>query len=436
MEEEWIVDRARLRDLLHTQPALSQAALAQATGRSVSWVKKWQKRLLAAAPDDDTVLHRRPHSPRCGPRVSAAVVARLLELRDHPPPGLNRVPGPRTLRYYLEQDAQLRAQGERVPRSTRTLWKVLDAHQRIVRTPRLRPEPVERPAPLQVWEVDFKDVTTVPPDPAGKQQHVVEVFNVVDTGTSIWLDALPRADYNAETALLAFSDTFRHLGLPHTVRLDRDPRFVGSWRGDDFPSPLVRFLHCLGVAADICPPHRPDKKPFVERLHRTLEYECLQVYRPGDVVQTRAVVTPYRDFYNHERPNQALSCADKPPLKAAPDLPTLPRLPARVDPDRWLERVHGKRFKRQVKRSGSVQVDKHDYYISQQVRGRYVVLQVDARRREFTVEVDGKIIKHLPIKGLYQQEIDFDAYLEIMCREALSDWRRWQYRALRRQYTS
>ncbi len=50
MEEQWIVDRARLRDLLRERPTLTQKERAQALGRSLSWVKKWQKRLKEAHP--------------------------------------------------------------------------------------------------------------------------------------------------------------------------------------------------------------------------------------------------------------------------------------------------------------------------------------------------------------------------------------------------
>jgi hypothetical protein len=35
------------------------------------------------------------------------------------------------------------------------------------------------------WGMDFHDVSTVPADPGGKQQHVVEILNFVDhTGTA------------------------------------------------------------------------------------------------------------------------------------------------------------------------------------------------------------------------------------------------------------
>ena len=41
MEEQWIVDRGQLRDLLLEQPNLCYRELAQVVGRSLNLVKKW-----------------------------------------------------------------------------------------------------------------------------------------------------------------------------------------------------------------------------------------------------------------------------------------------------------------------------------------------------------------------------------------------------------
>ncbi len=58
-EAQWLADRTLLRTLLRTQPAWTQQDLADATKRSLGWVKKWVRRLRDAAPEDDQVLHRR-----------------------------------------------------------------------------------------------------------------------------------------------------------------------------------------------------------------------------------------------------------------------------------------------------------------------------------------------------------------------------------------
>jgi hypothetical protein len=169
MEEEWIVDRARLRELMSKHPRLTQGELAHQIGRSVGWVKKWRQRLRAAHPNDDQVLHRRT-SPRCRPRTrrTVRIVERVLDIRDHPPDHLRRTPGPKAILYYLSQDEQLRDCPQEIPRSTRTVWQILDEAGRVVRRAPPEHQPIERADPLQAWQIDWKDVTTVPADPEGK----------------------------------------------------------------------------------------------------------------------------------------------------------------------------------------------------------------------------------------------------------------------------
>lgn len=154
-----------------------------------------------------------------------------------------------------------------------------------------------RPGPLQEVQVDFKDASTVCPDPSepgSKQQHVVEICNAVDAGTSIWLDAQVHADFHAETALQAVINSLFTYGCPPMMTFDHDPRWVGSRSGCDFPSALCRFLRCVGVEPHLCPPHQPQKNAFVERLHRSLKEECLLVHRPGTLQEVCTVTAQYQ----------------------------------------------------------------------------------------------------------------------------------------------
>lgn len=48
------------------------------------------------------------------------------------------------------------------------------------------------------------------------------------------------------------------------------------------------------------------------------------------------------------------------------------------------------------------------------------------------MEVDGKPFKHLPIKGLYHGFMPFQAFLKLMCQEALAEARRYRRSPLRR----
>src|SRR6266516_735846 len=129
MEAQWVADRLHLRNLLTTQPDWTLQDLAQAVGRSRGWVKKSKKRLQAAPPQDEHVLHSqsraRKHPP---PPLSPLVVDHILAIRDAPPQNLKRIPGPKAIRYYLNQAATTTLAGLRLPRSTRTIWRILRQH--------------------------------------------------------------------------------------------------------------------------------------------------------------------------------------------------------------------------------------------------------------------------------------------------------------------
>ena len=418
-EAHYLADRMLVRSLLRTQPNWSLQDLADATHRSVGWVKKWRKRVQEAAPDDEQVLHARSCARKHPPSpLSPLVVARILEIRDAPPDHLQRTPGPKAILYYLGRDPDLQAQGLRLPRSTRTVWQILRQHGRITLPGERRHTPVERPAPMRAWQLDFKDVSTVPPEADGKQQHVVEVLNTVDSGTSILVNAQVREDFTAETTLQAVVDTFRVQGLPAAITLDRDPRFVGSPHGRDFPSPLVRLLHCLGIQVTICPPRRPDKNGFVERYNRTYDQECLRVFQPHDVEMVRRLTDGFRQHYNYERPTQAVSCGNQPPCVAFPDLPPRPALPVMVDPDRWLAVLDGQRYVRKVRSHGTVTVESVSYSVDQAFAGKYVSLRLDAAQRAFVVEYRAQAIKVLALKGLVGEQLPIEAYLAQLAAEA------------------
>jgi hypothetical protein len=280
---------------------------------------------------------------------------------------------------------------------------------------------------MTCWAIDFKDITSILPEPDGKQQHVVEVLNVVDEGTSFWLDYQIRGDFTAETTLYALVLTFQKLGIPEQIRFDRDVRLVGPSSMRDFPSAFQRFLLCLGIQPQICPPHRPDKNPYVERLHGTLERECIQVSWPEDTQQADEAFEHFHYHYHHERPHQGNACNNQPPASAFPSLPALPNVPDWVDPDRWVWHIKGKRFVRKVRAGGSITIDKVPYYVSKILAGQYVVVWVDAAHRELVVLHQNKEFKRMPIKGLHDGLMSFEDYLPWIAEQARSEQQRLRY---------
>jgi hypothetical protein len=257
MEAEWQADRSSLRELIRSRPDLTLKQMAVALKRSYTWVKKWAKRLATAPPDDVEILKSRSrarHTPF--PEWDALVIRRIEQVRQNPPEGLQRTPGPMSILYYLPRDEALQKQGCRLPRSTRTVWMILKRLGLIEASSHKKTELEPLHPPLDEIQVDFKDVSSVPPDPSGegKQQHIVEVCNFVDAGTSILLAAYPHEDYHAQTALEAVIQFLREHGRPRQMSFDHDTRWVGGEGGMGFSLSVDPFFALCPGGASTVPP--------------------------------------------------------------------------------------------------------------------------------------------------------------------------------------
>ena len=180
----------------------------------------------------------------------------------------------------------------------------------------------------------------------------------------------------------------------------------------------------------ICPPQRPDLKPFVERCIRTLKYECLYPQPPQHVAAADQQLAHYRMFYNTERANQALSCGNQPPFQAFPQLPSLPILPALVDPDRWLATYDCRIFRRWVSANGTIMLDKYTYLLAAAFAGQRVALHFDAQQRLLHIQQRGQLVKSVPLQGVVDTPMAFQDYLRLMLEEARSIERYLRLKAL------
>lgn len=427
MTTSYYADRVNLSCLQRLHPDWTQPQLAQALGRSVSWVKKWLRRLRQARAQGQPLWQVLPGQSRARkhppPATPALVEERILAIRDEPPEGLRRTPGPEAILYYLPRDHQVQAAQVPLPRSSRTIYRILKKHGRIpARRPR-RHEPQERNAPMIAWQADFKDVSSVAAEPGGKRQHVVETLNLVDSGTSVLLDAQVREDFTAEVARQALVEALQQYGCPLSLTLDRDPRWVGSPSGSDFPAAVLRFCACLGIDVHVCAPRHPQENAFVERYHRSYQAECLAIAPPASLEQARQVTEDFGQHYNFGRPNQALSCGNQPPRTAFPTLPALRPLPQLVDPDSWLDGLDGWHVERKVDAHGMVKIDLKQYYVSSKLVGHRLSLQVDAKTHCLHVFHGQQLLKSLPIKGLVGHLLTLEQFLAHMRAQARAEHR-------------
>lgn len=267
MEADLVAHRTALFCLARQHPEWTYPTLAAAVGRSESWVKKWLARLKRATITDLTLFQSRSHARHTPPpSTPQPVVERILSIRDEPPDHLRRVPGPRTILYFLHKDAEALALGVPLPRSPRTIWKVLRAHGRIATELTPHHQPLVPPAPLTELQADFTDIGSIPAEPGGKRQHAVEACLFEDVGSRQVPYAEVNANFHAETALAAVIACLRRTGLIGKLTFDRDPRWVGAqWAGFPqraHPVPALPGHHAERV---------PSAKTGFERLRRALD---------------------------------------------------------------------------------------------------------------------------------------------------------------------
>src|SRR5512135_239092 len=216
-EADLVAKRATLRWLVQQHPEWTHQDLADALKMSRSWVSKWLRRLRQADPADVLALHSRSRARHTLPFSIAsqpAVVQRILQMRMEPPENLQRVPGSEALLDFVHRDPELKAAGVRLPRSQTTIWKILRQAGCITQDRRRKPRPLELRQPGEEVQLDLKDGSQVPADPEGKRQHVVEMANFVDAGTSIWLHRQVGAHFDAEALLEVVAQFFCKHGLP------------------------------------------------------------------------------------------------------------------------------------------------------------------------------------------------------------------------------
>jgi transposase InsO family protein len=427
MEAVWVGQRAHIRHLLQVHPDWTGQQIAEAVGCSPSMVYTWRQRFANASFTDTTILFSRSRAPHHHPpRIDPQVKERVQEIRLNPPLGLQRTPGPVTILYYLQRDLALKTAGCYLPRSTRTIWQILDEASLIERDPVRKRSTHEPPEPGEEVQVDFKDVSTVPQnlhDPDAKRAHVIETCNFVDAGTSILLHAQVHEDFHAETAFLAVVAFLQRYGCPKMFTLDRDPRWIGSATARDFPSALCQFLFCVGVQPNILPPRRPDLNAYVERYHRSYKEECLLVHHPSTLEEVRTVTDTFLQHYNEQRPHQGRNCGNQPPRVAHPTFPRLPALPSTVDPDAWLQAIHRRTYARRVKSDGRVSVDGTEYYIKQALAGQMISLRINAAEQCLEVFQQDTLLKVLPMKGLLGKRMKLEDYIALMQERARSEER-------------
>jgi putative transposase len=226
------------------------------------------------------------------PRLDAALAERIQQLiEQHPTFGYRRL-------WALLRSVQGR------PVNRKAVYRVLKlkgwlVHQRTV-TPRPRVQGLKSRAQRsdERWSMD---VTHIPcgVDGWGHLTAVIDCHDREVTGYEFALRGRAKeAERALEGACLARFGTLRPDGPTPVVRSDN---------GLIFQSRRFRAAcRDYRLRQEFITPYTPEQNGIVERFFRSLKEECVWQHNFGDFADARAAITKWIDWYNAERPHQAL----------------------------------------------------------------------------------------------------------------------------------
>lgn len=247
---------------------------------------KWLRRQQSGEAD----LADRSRRPHVSPlRSSDELEALVLAVRDAHP-----VWGARKIRACLERE------GHASP-AISTIHQVLRRHGRI--------DPAssgagqawtrfERGEPNELWQMDFKGWFRL----AGGQP--CHPLTVVDDHSRFSPCLRACADQRGATVKAHLETAFRTHGLPQAFFVDNGQPW-GEPGGQGWTRLCVWLLK-LGIDVLHSRPYHPQSRGKIERFHRTMETEILDLRAFRDFERAQHAFDRWRDAYNFERPHEAL----------------------------------------------------------------------------------------------------------------------------------
>jgi putative transposase len=88
-------------------------------------------------------------------------------------------------------------------------------------------------------------------------------------------------------------------GKPESLLVDNGPEFIGK--------ALALWAYNNGVTLHFTRPGKPTDKPRVESFHGKFRDECLNENDFLNVHDARRIIEKWRHYYNHDRPQMALT---------------------------------------------------------------------------------------------------------------------------------
>ena len=294
--------------MLAEQPGANFRELCRWQKISPTTGYKWIKRFRAGGVEALLDQSRRPlSSPAQTPSAVQAAVVKLR--REHP------AWGGRKLRRVLLDGGQTD-----LPAAS-TITDILRRHDLIGRDGQEAAGPhqrFERPAPNQLWQLDFKGHFAL----ANGRCHPLTALDD-HSRFNILLEACDNE--REQTVQAALTRAFERYGLPDAILCDNGSPWGAGGEGH---TALSVWCLRLGIGVYHGRAYHPQTQGKEERFHRTLKAEVLQRGGWTDHAQVQKSFQQWRDIYNCQRPHEALNLQ----TPASHYRPSQRRLPASLPP--------------------------------------------------------------------------------------------------------
>jgi len=262
-------------------------ALCKSYCISVKTGYKWLNRYHEQGVDGLNDLSRKPHnSPH---RIASDIVEQILSLRHQYPRlggrkihfmlrrrGVTSVPAPSTITDILRRNG---------------LIDPVEAkkHKAFIR--------FEHELPNQLWQMDFKGHFAL-------DEGRCHPLTVLDDHSRFCVGLLACPNERGSIVQKQLTAVFRRYGIPQRMTMDN-----GAPWGKDAVHRLTKFtvwLIRLGIKVSHSSPYHPQTQGKDERFHRSLKVELLNYRLIGNMEQAQHEFDEWLDFYNFQRPHEAL----------------------------------------------------------------------------------------------------------------------------------
>jgi len=186
--------------------------------------------------------------------------------------------------------------------SRATLARIFTRHDVVTPQPHKKPRSAYRrftyPDPNGCWQLDGMDYTL--------DNGITRcILQVQDDNSRVVLASLVAKTESSAAAVKVVSTAIANHGAPKYFLTDNALAFNQSRRGTE--SELEKYLKLNGVTPITGRPGKPTTQGKNERLHQTLQ-RFLDANRPiYSVKRLTALLEQFDEYYNYQRPHQALS---------------------------------------------------------------------------------------------------------------------------------